>query len=73
MARPELTVEEFKSITLGTAKPALISQLGKPASTIVIPEAGGLREILYYTSRGDMLAAVAVNEQGSVTEIKVRH
>ncbi|MEZ5351431.1 MAG: hypothetical protein R2762_02255 [Bryobacteraceae bacterium] len=73
---PELTLEQaldlVKSVQVGADRPAVISQLGKPAATILIPESSGLREVLYYTSHGDMIGAVSVNPEGSVTEVRTK-
>ncbi|MEZ5401156.1 MAG: hypothetical protein R2729_15910 [Bryobacteraceae bacterium] len=65
----ELTLNQLQSIPSEATKPQIISQLGSPAATVLIPEAGGLREVLYYTREGDMAAAVSVNPDGAVTHV----
>jgi hypothetical protein len=74
VSEPEpVTSARVKSIEAGASKAVVISRLGNPAATILIPDSGGLRQVLYYTKDGDMLGSVDLNPDGAVTEVRVKN
>jgi hypothetical protein len=68
---PDVSREQVRTIELGWVREKVVDHLGGPAATVWIPEEGGLRQVLYYTGRGDMVGSVGIGVDGMVSEVRV--
>ena len=66
----EASGDELRTVSTGAPREAVLGKLGIPASRVSIPDEGGMREIWYYTKRGDVSGAVRL-VNGVVTVVQV--
>ncbi len=64
----EPTLQEFLSVHKGSNEGEVLATLGQPSSKITIPDEGHLTEILHYSSHGQPLGAVRV-DNGQVVSV----
>jgi hypothetical protein len=70
--RKEPTAEELAGIHVGVSEQELISTLGKPESTVTIPDDGHLVQICQYWSQGKQLGTVRL-DNGQVVSVESRN
>jgi hypothetical protein len=70
--RKEPTAEELAGIHVGASAQELISTLGKPESTVTIPDDGHLVQICQYWSQGKQLGTVRL-DNGQVVSVESRN
>ena len=68
----EPTAEELAGIHVGASAQELISTLGKPESTVTIPDDGHLVQICQYWSQGKQLGTVRL-DNGQVVSVESRN
>jgi hypothetical protein len=67
---PKITVEDIAAITVGMRKEELYAKVGRPSSTMVIPDGDRLVEVMSYATRSQYLGSIRV-DNGAVISVKV--
>jgi len=57
---PQLTGDDLRQFEAGSERQEVVDKLGTPSSRISIPSGKGLEEILYFSSRGEVVGTVRV-------------